>query len=1099
MKNYLSEDLFDSMKQLLRKMRTTFLILIMFASSLFATNVNSQTTKVNISLKDASVLTVLQSIENQTDYLFVYNKDEVDLDRKVNVDALNSTIEDILTDVFINTGITYKQLGTSIILMRKFAVQQQSSLTISGKVTDSSGDSLPGVTVAIEGTTRGTITDIDGSYSLSNVPGDATLVFSFVGMKTQEITVAGKSVIDVTMAEDAIGLEEVVAIGYGKVKKSDLTGSVSQVKSEELTAYPALDMTQAMQGRSVGVMIQSVNGAPGADVNVRIRGFGSIGSSSNPLYVVDGFPGATLPPVEDIESIEILKDASATAIYGSRGANGVVMVTTRRGKKGKPRIEVKTSLSLDKEINRIDLLNKDQFVDYITETNPNFSNDNTIGTGTDWQDEIFRTGLKQDHKLSFSGGNDELKYYVSAAMYDQKGVIINSRFKRYSITSNLDIHTSEKIDLGINLFAQRTTNDGVRTQETTGGADNTGVISAALTFEPTQPVYNNDGSYTRSKVGDPTDNPVAIAKERLTEIVEDRMQANMFGEYEVVPDLKFRVVVGANIRDQRWGYYVPTTLRLGEDTNGQAGMGTVRSTQLINENYLTYTKNLGNSSITAMAGYSYESYHNEVFGAYSQGFITDASLWWNLDGASTYNQPNSSLTESELQSYYGRINYKLFDRYLVTLNGRYDGSSVLAEGHKWTFFPSGAIAWNVMEESFMENIKKISQLKVRLSYGIAGNQSITPYQSLASFQTVHSVQNSTLVNAVRPISVANRNLTWEEITQTDIGFDLGLFDQHVTLTADYYKKETNNLLFQMPLPEYSGYSQMWKNIGGVENKGLELALSTVNFDRDFRWVTDFNISTYSNKVLELPEGEDIHPAYVAPGHMVGLSDVNLIRVGEPVGLFYGYVYDGVIQESEDILPGNFDQYAGGEKYKDINGDKKIDGNDRTIIGNPHPDFIWGLNNTLSYKGFDFNIFIQGSQGNDIYSFTLQELETMRGSSNSTTEALNRWTPGNTNTAVPAASAARGYRSSSRWVYDGSYVRLKTVSLGYNLPSKIIKAAGVEKVRLSVSAQNLLTITSYRGFDPEVNYNGSNSSQRLGFDYGSYPNNKSLTFGLNVVF
>ncbi len=1063
--------------------------------------------RVDISVQDGQILDVIQQIEKQCDYRFAYSPKFVDMDKSVSYTIKQAEVKDVLNSVLNETNLTYIIYGDVVVLRPKTMIgneKQQVGNTVNGNVTDDMREPLPGVTVFIKGSSSGTITDVDGNFSILNVKSTDILVFSFIGMKTQEVLVGNKTIFSIQLESGDISLEEVVAVGYGTVKKSDLTGAVSSVKSEELTAYPALNATDALQGRSAGVMVQSVNGAPGSSVNVRIRGFGSIGSSSNPLYVIDGFPGGTLPPAEDIESIEILKDASATAIYGSRGANGVVMVTTKRGKTGKPKIELKTSFSFDKEINRIDLLDKDQFVDYISEVNSSFSADDITGSGTDWQDEIFRTGLKQDHKLSFSGGSDEIKYYVSTSMYDQKGVITNSRYKRYSLTSNIDIHAFEKINMGVNIYAQRSNNDGIRTQEYSGGADNAGVISSALTFEPTASIYESDGSYTRSTVGDPTDNPVAIAKERITETVEDRLQANLYGEYQIIKDLKFRATIGANIRNQRWGYYVPTTLRLGEDVDGDAGMGAVRSTQLINENYLTYTKKIGENNITIMAGNSYESYSKEVFAAYASGFITDSYSWWNLSGASTYNQPSSSVTKTELQSYYGRVNYKLYDKYLLTLNGRYDGSSVLADGHKWTFFPSGAFAWNVMEEPFMESIDKISQLKLRLSYGISGNQSIAAYQSLATFQDVQSVQNSTLVNAVRPISVANDNLTWEKINQTDIGINLGLFNQRVTLTADYFRKETTDLLFEMPLPEYSGYSTMYQNIGSVENKGVEFAISTVNFDRAFKWVTDFNISTYKNKVLELPDGDDIFPS-VAPGHMTGLSEVNIIREGKPVGLFYGYVYDGVIQDDNDIIDGNFDQYVGGEKYKDIAGsdsgeaDGTIDSNDRTVIGNPHPDFIWGLNNTFSFKGFDMNIFIQGSQGNDIYSFTLQELETMNGNSNSTTEALNCWSSSNTDTDVPIASSSRGYHSSSRWVFDGSYVRLKTVALGYNLPNKITKAAGFEKVRFSVSAQNILTISGYRGFDPEVNYRGSNSSQRLGFDYGSYPNCKSITFGLNVIF
>lgn len=1109
-KKFETEGLWKKMSliKILVAMKFTLLLFLLTTAQVFGT-AYSQATKLSVNLQNATLVEILNDIENQSQFKFLYNNDLLENKNHGTVRFNQRTVEQILDNLLEGTRSKYSVLENNLIVISpdEFAIQQG---VVTGVITDEKGEPLIGATVVVKGTTIGAITNVDGSYTLSGVPsGDVVLIVSFIGYTPQEVSATGGTV-NVTLKEDIVGLDEVIVVGYGSVKKSDLTGSVSQVKAEDLAAYPSLGMMQALQGRASGVQIQANNGEPGASFNVRIRGATSINSSSSPLYVVDGFPGGVAPPAEDIASIEVLKDASATAIYGSRGANGVILITTKRGSTGSAKIELNTSFSFQNEINRLDLLNKDQFTDYVTEINPKALDGTIMGTGTDWQEEIFRTGQIQNHQISVSGGNDELKYYVSGGFYDQSGVIINSNYKRYSLTSNFDIKASEKFRMGLNLFARRTIKNGVRTQESSGGTNNAGVISAAFQGEPTLPVYNDDGSYAVSWLGDPNDNPVAVANEQANERLDDRIQANFFGEYEFIKDLKLRVVLGANINNYREGNYTPTTLNAGLQTGGTGTIGSGKYTALINENYLTYTKQIGDHNISAMAGYSYESTSSEYWYASSQAYLTDAFLWWDLDGGSTYNRPNSSLTETELSSFYGRVNYKLFDRYLITFNARYDGSSKFAKNNKWAFFPSGAIAWNMAEESFMDDMEKISQLKLRASYGITGNQAIGPYQSLAKLGTVHSIENSSIMNAVRPTTVANDNLTWESTAQTDIGFDLGLFDQRISIVADFYIKKTTDLLFSSPLPEYSGYSSLLKNIGSLQNKGFEFTISSVNTNGALRWTTDLNYSINRNKILELPDGNDILYR-VLPGHMVGISATNILRVGEPVGAFYGYTYDGVYQEGETILPGNFDQYAGGEKFKDIDGvkneegeltgesDGNINGDDRSIIGNPHPDFIWGLNNTLEYKNFDINIFFQGSQGNDIYSYTLQELETLRGTSNSTTEALKRWMPSNTETDVPVAAAARGYHSSSRFLMDGSYVRLKNVALGYTLPKDMINSIGLGNVRVYVSAQNILTFTKYRGYDPEVNYGGAGSSNRLGFDYGSYPNAKSVTLGLKVTF
>ncbi len=984
--------------------------------------------------------------------------------------------------------------------------------TISGKVTDlGTGEGLPGVNILAKGTTTGTVTDADGNYRITVSDEVTVLVFSYISYETEEIQIGGRSVINLTLSPDIQSLSEVVVVGYGTVKKSDLTGSVSSVKSEELTAYPALGTVQALQGRAAGVNIQSNNGAPGSSLKVRIRGGTSINASSDPIYVVDGFIGGALPPPEDIASIEVLKDASATAIYGSRGANGVIMVTTKRGESGEVKIDFNSSYSLQNEINRLDLLNATQFYNYIQEARPGIE---PGGGNTDWQDEIFRTGGIQNYQLSLSGGNESVNYYVSGSYFDQKGVIVNSAYDRFSLTSNIDIKATEKLRVGVNLFAQRNTTDGVRTQEGSGGLT-PGVVSSTFKFEPDRDIYNPDGTFTIARLNDPIDNPYAIATQLQDESVNDRFQANIFAEYDIFDDLKFRTSFGATTNSGRRGRYSPATLQEGRNAGGgDAQVDGSKSTLLLNENYLTYSKSFAEiHNLSAMIGYSFQTSSSEDWGGRSQAFINDSFSFWGLESAAVYQAPNSGLTEWTISSYYGRLNYSLLDRYLLTFNARYDGASNFSKNNKWAFFPSGAFAWNMKEELFLEDVDWLSFWKWRVSYGLTGNQAINPYETLARFSSVFSVIGGQVVNAARPTAVANENLTWETTAQFDIGADIGLLDDRINLTLDYYRMVTSDLLFAVPLPPYSGYTSQIRNLGEVENKGMEAMISSRNLTGAFTWTTDFNISANKNKVLSLPEGNDIEYGS-GPGHMVGLGNTQLLREGESVGTLYGWIYDGVYQEGDEFLEGGgFEQEAGGEKFRDINGrnaegnltgapDGTLNNDDRTIIGNPNPDFTWGLNNDFKWKNFDLNIFFQGSQGNDILSYTLMELNLLSGINNATTDALNRWTPNNTNTDVPKAFSGRTRRVSTRWIYDGSYVRLKNLALGYSLPQGLLDRLNIQKFRIYVSAQNILTLTDYPGYDPEVNYQSSGSqdgNRNLGLDYGSYPNAKSYTVGLNIGF
>jgi len=1009
----------------------------------------------------------------------------------------------MLKKIYLKTGILLFLLIISAPLFGQ-------NIQIRGQITGETGEPIPGASVLVKGTTIGTAADLDGQYTLS-VAGNSILVFSFIGYEAKEVSVGNQTVINVSLQPTLSDLEEVVVVGYGTQRRSDLTGSVSSVKSEQLTAYPAIDAVQALQGRAAGVQIQANNGAPGADLKVRVRGGTSINASSDPIFVVDGFVGAAMPPPEDIASVEVLKDASATAIYGSRGANGIIMITTKRGTTGKARIDFNSSYSMQNEINRLDLLNAAQFADYMSEARTNFV---PAGADTDWQDQVFRTGGIQNYQLSLSGGNDFANYYISGSYFDQEGVIINSNFNRFSLTSNIDVKASERLKVGLNLFAQRNSSDGVRTQEGSGGLT-PGVVASAFKFEPDQPIYKPDGTFTTARMNDPHDNPYAIATQLGNESLSDRFQANFYAEYTFGENLKFRTTFGGTTNNGRTGIHSPTTVTEGRNVGGDASINAYKETLLLNENYLTFNKRFGEiHDLTVMGGYSFQSSSNESWGARGQSFISDAFSFWNLGSSSVWQTPSSNLTEWQISSYYGRANYSLMDRYLITFNARYDGSSNFSRNHKWAFFPSGAIAWNMKNEGFLEDVDLVSFWKWRASYGKTGNQAISPYQTLARFSTVFAVINGVPVNAIRPTTVANDDLTWEATTQFNLGTDLGFFDDRINLTLEYYRMVTSGLLFEVQLPQYSGYTNQLKNIGEVENRGFEFTLGSRNLTGAFKWNMDINISVNRNKVLSLPDGNDIQYGS-GPGHMVGLGSTQVLREGYPVGSFFGWIYDGVYQEGDDFIPGGgFEQSAGGEKFRDIDGirndageltgqpDDQLNSDDRTIIGNPHPDFTWGWNNDFQWKNFDLNLFFQGSQGNDILSYTLMELNLLAGINNATTDALNRWTPTNTDTDIPKAVTGRTRRVSTRWIYDGSFARLKNLAIGYNLPAPLLERWKISKFRIYLSAQNILTLSKYEGYDPEVNYQSSgdtNGNRNLGLDYGSYPNAKSYTLGLNIGF
>ncbi len=1084
-------------------------ILLSFFLAGFAMNATAQ--KVTLSFQNETFEKVLNSIKQQTGLSPVFSEQIVDLNRKVSINVNAVQADEAMKLLLKDTKLDYEIKNNKLYLMEKKSTTKPeksgSPKKITGLITDANGEPIIGASILVKGQNAGAITNNDGKFSL-DVQSNDKLQISYIGYVSEEILVDNQNYYKIKLNEDNKTLDEVIVVGYGSMKKSDLTGSVSSVKAQQLSSYPASGAVQALQGRASGVQISSNNGEPGGSITVKIRGGSSVNASSEPLYVVDGFPGAFLPQPEDIESLEILKDASSTAIYGSRGANGVIMITTKKGSKGKVKIEYNGSYSDQSVTKRIDLLNAQEFLDFNKAFYPTYVSD---GFNTDWQDVIFKKGNVQTHQLSLAGGSDNANYYVSGSYYDQKGLILGSGFNKMSITSNVNLKVSEKLNVGVNLFAQRTGQDGVITQEPSGGASQAGVIGSALRFMPDQGIYKPDGvTYSLAKLGDPIDNPYTILHDNTRNVVSDRFQANLSGEYFILKNLSFKSTLGITTNSDRTGNYA-SSLTSAAAGKGSASMNALKNSSVVSEDYFNFNQTFAeNHKINVMAGYSYAYDRYETWGASANAFITDAFSFWNMGGGTeTPSMATSNLTDDKLTSFYGRLNYSFSNKYLVTITSRYDGSSKFSKNHKWAFFPSGSFAWNMHNEEFMQNQKLISQWKWRASYGVVGNQAINSYQTLAKLSPVLSVVNGVPVNAVMPTAVANDNLKWESTTSTNIGTDISFLKNRISLTVDAYRNVTSDLLFLVNLPPYAGIANQIQNIGKIENKGLEFSVNSKNITGKFEWSTDFNISINRNKILELPGNKDILYGN-APGHWPGFANARIMREGEALGSFYGYTYDGVYQAGDTFIPGaGFEQMAGGEKYKDMDGmgtDGKLTGqpdnilntNDQKIIGNPNPDFIFGFNNEFKFKGFDLTIFINGSQGNDIYSYQLQELENLGAYGyNTTREALKSWSPTNTNTNVPIKNISRSLKPSSRWVMDGSYIRIKNIMFGYNLPKTITQKLQIQKVRFYVSGQNLFTITKYRGFDPEVNYRTSNSNQ--GTDYASYPMAKSITVGLNVGF
>lgn len=1077
-------------------MRLTFSICLFCVLQSYAVSSFSQNLRLSINQKNISVENVMQLIEDRTHYYFMYSALSVDVKRTVDLEATNKLVPEILDDIFKNTNVSYKINGRLIAFSNNdgsFTGSQQR--TVTGKVTDSSGQPLPSVSVVVKGTTTGTITDFDGKYTLSNVSGDVTLVFSFVGMKSQEITVAGKSVINVMMEEETVGIEEVVAVGYGTMKKSDLTGSLSSVKAKDLTAFSTISPQQALQGRAAGVYVLPKSGAPGGEINIRIRGTNSIQGSNEPLYVIDGFPFNGNPSIisnNDIESIEVLKDASATAIYGSRGANGVVLITTKKGKSGKTKIEYDGSYSLKSIRQKLPLMNATEYAQMINKmyvndgVQPYFADPESFGEGTDWQDQVLQTAPLLNNNVSISGGSEKTQFSTGIGYYDEHGIVKGSSYTRFSLHATLNHKISDKLDFSMSSNYSRVNADQ---KNSSGGTRGGSLIGGMIGMPSTLTPYNDDGTIRRANlaypfISDALMNPFNYINEQSNEYFANRLLLNGAFTYKPVKGLSIKISAGIENDDNRTDSYTTTKYT---NSKGGAGITTSAIQSILSENIINYTKTFSEiHDFSLTTGFTYQDYIIKSLGASGAGFVSDVPGPYDLGSADSFGPPSSSLSEWALLSYLGRFNYTLKNRYLFTASIRADGSSRYSDGNKWGYFPSGSFAWRVTEEEFMKDFDLISDLKFRLGYGETGSTAISPYQTLNLLSSGKIILNDDLVTTYSPSSRMPAPLKWESTAQSNIGLDLGLLDNKLKFTADYYVKNTRNLLNNVQIPSSTGYTNTTLNIGEMQNKGLELNVDGTIFKSEFSWNVSANIAFNRNTVKKLYDGQIIRGSNIG---ITVLNDfINILKEGSPLGIFYGYLEDGY-------------DANGKIKYKDIDGVAGLTFADKVQIGNPNPDFIAGFNSTMTYKNLELSLFFYGSYGNDIFNLSSAgvNMDYLVGLNKTKDILYDSWTPENPTAKYPKLSKNNPIQISDRFVEDGTFLKLKNIQLAYNFQPTKIGINWIDNGQIYISGQDLLTWTKYSWFDPEVNSHGGSSSVNIGIDHLPYPTSKGVTFGVKLGF
>jgi TonB-linked SusC/RagA family outer membrane protein len=1126
------------------------------SAQLLAVNVATQSLPAPAPTATVSLKTLLKQWENEYHATIFYESNLVDNKRVAVPTEATATLAQRLAAVLPAANLQFKELRANYFVVTGRPASSAGAATVapqavpvSGRVTDAKGEALPGVTVLVKGTTTGTSTGADGSFSLS-VPENSTLVFSSIGFKNQELTITGAtSTIAIRMSDDAQSLNEVVVVGYGTQTRQDLSTSVASVGSAALARQPVAGFDQALQGQAPGVQVTAPSGAPGAGINVRVRGNASLSLNGSPLYVIDGVPvlpdyqqeisvgNQRLNPLNtinpnDIESIDVLKDGAAAAIYGVRAANGVVVITTKRGKVGQAQVGLSIYYGKQYLRKKLDVLNSAQFAQQYNETVANFNAQQSDPANiqaipfpsgkplppydTDWQDEVYRPASLQNYQLNISGGTEKTRYYIAGGYFNQQGISQNSGFDRFNFKINLEQTVSDRFRLGTNLNLSRTHNNGsVRSELALG---NSGTVLGALSQIPTVPVRNADGTYGVNPLNQ-SDNPVGDLLETSNQAIVYQAIGNVFGEFDILKNLRVRSSLGLDFRTQTENQFIsrnyPGTTNADASTRGSARTATNQQVIWLLENTLTYNPTLGDRHhLTLLAGQSMQASNRFTSGAETRGFVSNAVPYLNF-GASVVGIPGSYNDEWALLSYFARANYDFDGKYLFSASLRADGTSRFTDKYRFGYFPAVSAAWRVSKESFFPQTAAISDLKLRASFGANGNQEIYAYQRFSRYSGGSNYQGggTSIVGGVTQTDIGNNDLRWETTYQYNGGLDLSLLDNRLTFTFDIYNKQTKDLLLAVPIPASAGLppapglptATVTQNIGKIQNRGIEIGLVTTNVqakDNGFGWTTNFNVSGNRNKILDL--GQQVNEQGASVARSIPYTN-SISQVGQPLGAFFGYTTQGIVQsdaEGQKLPTQNGGKpHAGDIRFADLNGDGVVNDQDRSIIGNPNPKLFAGVTNNFSYKGVELSVFFQGSFGNDIYNQTRQIIESQSDPLNQSTRVLNHWTPTNTNTDIPRPvrnDPNGNNRVSNRWVEDGSYVRLKNLTLAYNFPTTLTKHAAIQNLRLYVTGQNLITWTNYLGYDPEVSADPF-SSTSFGRDYGVYPQSRTYTIGLNANF
>lgn len=1091
-------------------MRITLFMLFCVVGLISANDGYAQKTLLNLTSQGKMVSEVLNEIEQETEFTFFYNNKQVDVKRRVSVQAKSENIFKVLDKIFEGTGVAYKVLDKSIILSNSATNASLGSFqqkgNIKGKVVDTSGEPIIGANVVVVGTSNGTISDVDGNFTISASKGDVLRV-SFIGFTDKTVAITNQTTLEVVLAEDAKSLDEVVVIGYGTARKSSLTGALSQVSSEAFAEQNVTRVDEALQGRAAGIQVSNTVGAPGGDVRIRIRGANSVLGDNSPLFVIDGFVGAdfNLLNPNDIKSMEILKDASSTAIYGSRGANGVILITTKSGSKdGKVKVNYTGSVSVSNLLKEYDMMGAGDFAKTVNEhdkamgvENLTFSDtqvkDFYKNGGFDYMDAVFRTAISNQHQISVSGGTEKTQYRISGNYLDQEGIVENTGYTRYTVRANVNTKVNDKFSFRFNVNGA--VSEAMNNQARTGAGN---PIVQAMSWAPTTNPYDGNGGYLISDpVGSIKTNPLSMLYD--TENIRERTFVNVMGgmRYEFIPGLSADFQAAADLAffdNKNWsGEYA-------SNHQPSASKSSSKSRTIQTTTQLSYDKTLAKiHHINAVVALETQKYNWESLSGNASNLKFADLKYDNLAQAGSVSA-GSDYSMWALLSYLGRINYTLMDRYLFSISVRRDGSSKFAEGNKFSTFPAGAIAWNLANEDFIKDLNIFSKLKIRASWGLTGSQAISPYATLSTYDTgiYYAFVTGGRTNGIQMGNPGNAKLKWETTEQKDLGFEVGFLDNRLSVEFDYFIKDTRDLLLNQSVAYYQGGGSMTANVGNIQNKGIELSVNAeIIANKNWNWKSNLNFASVRNKVTSLGNEKAIYSNTNISGWN-GQAEF-IYKVGEPLGTFWGLKYLGPWQKDQAAEAAKYGCVPGDARYEDLDNNFSIDGSDYKMIGCGMPKYTLGWNNTVTYKNFTLNAFFQGVFGVEKLNYTrCMHLVGARDARQATlADAMDRYIPGvQENAWIPAWSPTSKWEpQSTLFLENASYLRLKNISLSYNF--KVKKLADF---RVSVNATNLFTITGYKGIDPEAsNVGGGGSDITQGIDYGAYPNSKTFTLGLDITF